>query len=350
MDVLHPRCAGLDVHQKSVVACRRRTSNGKVRRETQSFGTTTAELVRLTAWLTTHACTHVALESTGVYWQPVGHVLERHFTLVLANAMHIRNIPGRQSDVKDAEWIADLLARGLIRGSFVPPAAIQELRQLTRTRKQLVREIARPTLRLQKTLEDANIKLTSVLSHLIGASGRAILAALIAGEQDPDCLAALMRGRVKAPRAERIAALHGRVTPHHRFILALHVDQIDGLEAAVRKLEPRVDERLVPFQADVNRLITMPGVSLIVASVRVAEIGVDMTRSPTAGHLVSWAGLCPRPSFSASRHGADRRRRWSRARPPSSPPPTPCSNTAWSTVIWARTTSSGATRRSSPSA
>jgi transposase len=244
-----------------VVACVRLTSNGKVRRKTQSYGTTTADLVRLTEGLTTHACTHVALESTGVDGQPVGHVLEGHVTRVLANTMHVRNIPGRKSDVKDAPAPEDL--------------------------------------------EEANIKLTSVLSNLIGASGRAILAALLAGEHDPDRRAALMRGRVKAPRADRIAALHGRGTPHHRFILALHLDQIDGPEAAVRKLEPRVDERLVPFQADVNRVITMPGVNLIVASVLVAEIGVDMTRFPTAGHLVSWAGLCPRRHESAGRESLD---------------------------------------------
>src|SRR5437899_648085 len=201
MDVVHPKCAGLDVHQQTVVACARVGSGKTVTHAVRTFGSTTPELLALSDWLATHGCTHVAMESTGVYWKPVWHVLDGHFELVLANAMHIRNIPGRKSDVNDATWIADLLAHGLIRSSFVPPEPIQELRDLTRTRKQLVREIAQHTLRIQKTLETANIKLTAVLADITGVSGRAIMQALVAGERDPERLATLANVRCKASRA-----------------------------------------------------------------------------------------------------------------------------------------------------
>jgi transposase len=301
MDVVYPRCAGLDVHQKTVVVCARVADGARVQREVHTFGTTTGELLALAEWLAARALTHVAMESTGVYWKPVWHVLEGQCELVLANAMHIRNIPGRKSDVNDATWIADLLAHGLIRGSFVPPAPIQELRDLTRTRKQLVREIGRHTLRLQKTLEDANLKLTGLLSDVLGKSGRAILAALVAGESDPARLAALAGGRLKATRAELVAALHGRVTAHHRFMLQLHLTQIAALEAALQELDARLEAALAPFRPVVDRLITIPGVSQVVARVLVAEIGPDLSRFPTAGHLVSWAGLCPRLHESAGK-------------------------------------------------
>src|SRR3989442_152306 len=205
MDVVHPKCAGLDVHQQTVVACARVGSGKTVTHAVRTFGSTTPELLALSDWLATHGCTHVAMESTGVYWKPVWHVLDGHFELVLANAMHIRNIPGRKSDVNDATWIADLLAHGLIRSSFVPPEPIQELRDLTRTRKQLVREIAQHTLRIQKTLETANIKLTAVLADITGVSGRAILQALVAGERDPERLATLANARVKASPADLVS-------------------------------------------------------------------------------------------------------------------------------------------------
>src|SRR5205814_570171 len=279
----------------------------------RTFGTTTPELLALSDWLTAHGCTHVAMESSGVYWKPVWHVLDGHFELVLANAMHIRNIPGRKSDVNDATWIADLLAHGLIRSSFVPPVSGQELRDLTRTRKQLVREIAQHTLRIQKTLETANVKLTSVLADLMGVSGRAILAALVAGESHPERLAArscspLASDKVKASRADLTAALHGRITDHHRFMLRLHLDQIAALEGAVRDVEARLGEALAPFRAALDHLITMPGVSETVARVIVAEIGFDMTRFPSAAHLVSWAGLCPRLHESAGKRLSNRTR------------------------------------------
>ncbi len=308
MEIVHPTCAGLDVHQQTVVACARVVSGTTITHDVRTFGTTTVALLALGDWLGAHGCTHVAMESTGVYWKPVWHVLDGPFELVLANAMHIRNIPGRKSDVNDATWIADLLAHGLIRGSFVPPEPVQDLRDLTRTRKQLVREIAQHTLRIQKTLETANVKLTAVLADILGVSGRAILQALVAGESDPERLADLASDRVQASRAALVAAVHGRVTAHHRFMLTLHLTQIDALEAAVREVEARLGEALAPFRAALDRLITMPGVSETVARVLVAEIGFDMTRFPTAGHLVSWAGLCPRLHESAGKRLSNRTR------------------------------------------
>jgi len=291
-----------------VNACVRIAAGRKATTEHREFATTTTGLLELAAWLTEAGCTHVAMEATGVYWKPVWHVLEdaESFELVLANAQHIRNVPGRKSDRNDAAWIADLLAHGLIRGSFVPPAPIQELRDLTRTRKQLVHEIARHTQRLQKTLEDANVKLTRVITDILGASGRAILAALIAGETDPERLADCADVRVKADRADIVAAVHGRVTPHHRFLLELHLGQIDALRAAVENLERQAEEVLRPFREAADRLATMPGVSETVARVIIAEVGVDMTRFPSAGHLVSWAGLCPRLDESAGKRRSTR--------------------------------------------
>jgi transposase len=261
MEVLYPRCAGLDVHAGSVTACVRIAAGAEVTYQHRTVATTTRGLLDLDAWLTGHGCTHVAMEATGVYWKPVWHVLEAHVTLVLANAMHIRNVPGRKSDMNDATWIADLLAHGLIRSSFVPPAPIQALRDLTRTRKQLVGEIARHTLRIQKTLEDANLKLTQVISDILGTSGRAILRALIAGETDPQRLADLTRGRLKASRTDLVDALHGRVTEHHRFLIQLHLTQIDALDAAVAAIEARIGDALGPFRAAVSLLTTMPGLS-----------------------------------------------------------------------------------------
>jgi transposase len=306
MDVMFPRCAGLDVHASSISACLRIAAGQEVTYHHHTVATTTAGLLELATWLEAADCTHVAMEATGVYWKPVWHILESHFTLVLANAQHIRNVPGRKSDVNDATWIADLLAHGLIRSSFVPPAPVQALRDLTRTRKQLVGEIARHTLRIQKTLEDANLKLTCVVSDIVGTSGRAILRALIAGETDPARLADLTTGRLKATRAQLVDALHGRVTPHHRFLIELHLTQIEALETAVDKLERHLGDALAPFRAAVDLLKTMPGVSETTARVLVAEIGTDMTRFPTAGHLISWAGLCPRLDVSAGKRHSSR--------------------------------------------
>jgi transposase len=307
MDLLYTRCAGLDVHPRSVSACVRIVSEGHTTHEVKTFGTSTRELKEMVVWLAALGCTHVAMESTGVYWKPVWHVLEGQFELVLANAMFIRNIPGRKSDVKDAEWISDLLAHGLLRGSFVPPENVQELRDLTRTRKQLTREITRHTQRIQKTLEDANVKLTEVISNVLGMSGRAILRAIIDGDDDPEHLVELTRGRLKASKATLLDALTGKITDHHRFMLRMHLEQVEHLEKAVRELEARADQG--PFRVAKELLTTMPGVSEVTARVILAEIGDDMSRFPTSGHLVSWAGLCPRLDESAGKKRSTRVRR-----------------------------------------
>lgn len=308
MQVLYPRCAGLDVHKDSVVAAVRCVSP-PVHHEVRSFATTTQGLLGLVDWLTSHGCTHAAMEATGVYWKPVWHLLEGQLELVLANAQHIRNVPGRKTDVADAAWIADLLAHGLIRSSFVPPAAIQELRDLTRTRKQLVREISQHSLRIQKVLEDANLKLGSVLSDVLGHSGRAMLAAIIAGEEDPERLAALALGTARRKQAALVEALRGRVSPHHRAMLQLHLGLVDALDAALREIDQRVGKSWEPIRASARLLTTMPGVSDLVANVIVAEIGIDMSRFPTSGHLVSWAGLCPRNDESAGKRRSTRVRK-----------------------------------------
>jgi transposase len=309
MEVLYPKCAGLDVHQANVVACVRLADGARASHEVRTFETTTRGLLALADWLRESGCTHVAMESTGVYWKPVWHVLEGDFELVLANASHIRNVPGRKTDVNDAMWIADLLAHGLIRGSFVPPTSIQEMRDLTRTRKQLVREMARHTQRIQKTLEDANIKIAGVISDILGASGRAFLEALIAGETDPERLADLARGRLRASRAQIVEALRGRVRDHHRFMLKLHLDQIASLQNAIEELERRLGEHLEPFREDVKLLVTIPGISDIAAQVMVSEMGMDMQRFPSDDSLVSWAGMCPRSDESAGKRRSTRIRK-----------------------------------------
>ena len=308
MEILYPRCAGLDVHKDMVMARVRCVSEPAVD-ETRSFATTTGALIELQEWLSSHAVTHVAMEATGVYWKPVWHLLEEHFELVLANAQHIKNVPGRKTDVNDAAWIADLLAHGLISASFVPPKPIQELRDLTRTRKQLVREVSQHSLRIQKTLEDANIKLGSVLSDILGHSGRAILNALIAGETDPERLADLARGNARKKRAELIQALHGRISAHHRRLLKLHLGLIDALQQALATVDADVGKTLAPIEECARLLTTMPGVSELTAHVLVAEIGVDMARFPTAGHLLSWATMCPRNDESAGKRRSTRTRK-----------------------------------------
>ena len=308
MEILYPRCAGLDVHKDMVMARVRCVSEPAVD-ETRSFATTTGALIELQEWLSSHAVTHVAMEATGVYWKPVWHLLEEHFELVLANAQHIKNVPGRKTDVNDAAWIADLLAHGLISASFVPPKPIQELRDLTRTRKQLVREVSQHSLRIQKTLEDANIKLGSVLSDILGHSGRAILNALIAGETDPERLADLARGNARKKRAELIQALHGRISAHHRRLLKLHLGLIDSLQQALATVDADVGKTLAPIEECARLLTTMPGVSELTAHVLVAEIGVDMARFPTAGHLLSWATMCPRNDESAGKRRSTRTRK-----------------------------------------
>jgi transposase len=308
MEVLYPRCAGLDVHKDNVVA-RIRCVCEPLHDEVRTFATTTSALLELNEWLSSHAVTHVAMEATGVYWKPVWHLLEGDFELILANAQHIRNVPGRKTDVSDAGWIADLLAHGLIRSSFVPPAPIQELRDLTRTRKQLVREISQHSSRIQKVLEDANLKLGSVLSNVLGKSGIAILQALISGESDPEKLADLAQGNARKKRAELLEALHGRIRDHHRALLRVHLDLVSALQHGLAELDASVGKTLASIQEGARLLSTIPGVSDITAHVIVAEIGLDMTRFATDAHLRSWAGFCPRNDESAGKRRSTRVRK-----------------------------------------
>jgi transposase len=275
-------------------------------RRATEFRTTTTALLQLADWLEAHQCTHVVMEATGVYWKPVWHVLEGRFQLVLVNAAHVKAVPGRKSDVNDATWLADLLAHGLVRASFVPPAPIQAFRDLTRTRKQFVREVAQHTLRIQKTLEDCNIKLAGVVSDVIGPSGRAILRALIDGETQPERLLARTTGRLKASRERLVEGLRGLPTEHHRFLLGLHLEQIEALERSIARVEAQLAKLIEPFRERIALLTTIPGVSDTTAQIIVAEIGLDMSRFPTAGHLISWAGLCPRMDESAGKRRSTR--------------------------------------------
>ncbi len=309
MEVLYSRCAGLDVHRDTVVACARIAEDTRVRHDVELFGTTTAELRRLRDWLVSHGCTHVVMEATGVYWKPVWNVLQGAAELLLANAAHVKNVPGRKTDVNDATWLSDLLAHGLVRASFVPDKPAQELRSLLRTRKQLVREKGQHVQRIEKALQDANIKLTSTVSDIMGHSGRAILQALVDGETDPDRLLALTTGRLKASRSELREALRGHVTTHHRFLLKLHLEQIVHIENAIESIDLEVGHGIDPFQAQVALLVTIPGVGDLMAQVIVSEIGTDMSRFPSAGHLLSWAGLCPRNDESAGKRRSTRLRK-----------------------------------------
>lgn len=308
MELIHRRCAGLDVHKETVVACVRIDGEGAPLHHVRSFATTTSGLLALADWLASHEVVHVGMEATGVYWKPVWHVLEGHFELVLVNAAHVKNVPGRKTDVNDATWLADLLAHGLVRASFVPPAPVQELRVLTRTRKQFVRERSAHVQRIEKVLEDANLKLGLVLTDIMGTSGRAVLAAIIKGQNDPERLVCGISGRVKASRAELLEALRGHISAHHRFMLKLHLGHIDALDQAIDTIEKEVGLGLEPFRESVRHLSTMPGLSTVSASVIVAEIGVDMSRFKTPGHLVSWAGLCPRNDESAGKRRSTRLR------------------------------------------
>jgi transposase len=321
MDILYERVAGLDVHKDTIVACVRNVVEGKTKRECLSFATTTEQLAELRAWLEECRCTHVAMEATGVYWTPVFRILgEGKFELVVANAAHIKNVPGRKTDMNDAMWIADLLACGLIKASFVPPEEMQELRSLTRTRKQLVREQTRHVQRIGKTLAEANIKLDSVISDVMGASGRRIIEAMIAGVHQPRKLADLASKQIKATPKELYDARHGRLTDHHRFLLELHLRQWDGLDETIRKIDQEIDQRItrmsttaetykIPFRTLIELLHTVPGISAVAAPAILSEIGRDMSRFPTAGHLVAWAGLCPGQNESAGRRKSSRLRK-----------------------------------------
>jgi transposase len=294
MQVIHERCCGLDVHNKTVVACVLRTrADGTLERLVRTFGTMTADLLALSDWLADLGVKQIALESTGVYWRPVFNILEEGRTLVLVNPQHIKHVPGRKTDVKDAEWLADLLRHGLLQPSFIPPAPIRELRELTRYRKTLVQARTDEVNRLQKTLEGANLKLAAVATSVLGVSGRAMLEALLGGEQDPLVLAEVARGKLRAKLPALRKALEGRVQPHHLVLLGQLLAHIDFLDASIAQVEQAIEARQAPFAEAIELLQTIPGVGAVVATALVAEIGTDASRFPSAKHLASWAGVCP---------------------------------------------------------
>lgn len=295
MEVLYSCCCGLDVHKKSVTACVLwAEASGRRRKEKRRFGTFTSDLLRLSDWLRECGVTHVAMESTGVYWKPVWNVLEGQFEeVLLVNAQHIKAVPGRKTDQKDSEWISDLLQHGLLKGSFVPPRPTRELRDLTRYRVSLAQECNRIANRIQKVLEDANIKLASVATDALGASGRQMIQAIIGGQQDSAVLAEMSKGLLRNKIPELKLALEGRVNEHHRFLLKEMLDDLRHVESKMTKVEAEIEKRLRPFQDEVDRLCTIPGVDKVTAWGLLSEIGLNMEQFPTAGHLASWAGMCP---------------------------------------------------------
>jgi transposase len=310
MQLVYERCAGLDVHKRTVVACRvTPDAAGDWQREVRTFGTMTADLQELADWLEAAGVRQVAMESTGVYWQPVYNLLEGRFELLVVNAQHLKAVPGRKTDVKDAEWIAELLQHGLLRGSFVPDRPQRELRELTRHRATLVRERARIVQRIQKVLEGANIKLASVATDVMGVSSRAMLEALLRGQTDPAVLADLAKGRLREKRPLLERALAGVVRPHQQFLLAEHLGHLDYLEEAIARVSAEVEERLRPFEVEIQLLDTIPGVNRRVAEVLLAEMGTDLSRFPTAQHLASWAGMCPGNDESAGKRRSGRTRK-----------------------------------------
>jgi transposase len=351
MELIYQRCCGIDVHKKLLVACLILLIDGQRRKEIRTFPTTTQGILLLLDWLQVSGCSHVAMESTGVYWKPIYNLLEGHFELLVVNAQHIKAVPGRKTDVRDAEWIADLLQHGLLKGSYIPLAPQRELRELTRYRVSLVQERAQVVNRLQKTLEDTNIKLGDVASDIMGRSARAMLEALLAGQTDPAVLAELARGRMKAKRAQLEEALVGTVKPHHRFMLSEQLILIDTLDEAIERVSQEIEHRLEPspdpstgsqttarpdmpdqqmqddaeqtsheqghevqelsWKEAVNLLDSIPGINQRAAEAILAEIGLDMSRFPTAGHLASWAGMCPGSNESAGKRLSGKTRKGS---------------------------------------
>jgi transposase len=303
VEIVHARCCGLDVHKKSVVACVLITRpDGAVERQVRTFKTMTADLLALADWLGSLGVTHVALESTGVYWRPVFNVLEDdERTLLLVNPQHMRAVPGRKTDVRDSEWLADLLRHGLLRASFIPPAPVRAIRELTRYRKTLVQQRADEINRLQKTLEGANLKLAAVASNVLGVSSRAMLTALLDGERDPDVMADLARGALRTKLPQLRQALVGRVQPHHLVLISQILAHIDFLEQAVAQMQTEIERCLPPFEEALGLLQTIPGIKAVAAAAILAELGPEVSRFPTAGHLASWAGLCPSNKQSAGK-------------------------------------------------
>ena len=304
MEILHPRCCGIDVHKESVVACVRIQDGPRARTEIRRFGTTTTELLELHRWLTEADCTHAAIESTSVYWKPVFNLLEGSVEVVLANAAHVKAVPGRKTDVKDCEWLADLLAHGLIRASFIPPAEIRALRDVTRHRKSLIRDRTTAINRVHKLLESTNIKLGNVVSDLMGKSGRAMLNALVAGERNPDVLAQLARGNLVRKIPALTEALRGRFTEHYAFLLGQLLTHTDQLADLIAACDARIAALMTADEETVQRLQTIPGVGRRSVEVIISEIGLDMSRFDSDGHLARWARICPGTHTSAGKRRA----------------------------------------------
>src|SRR4051794_27006442 len=307
MDILHPCCAGLDVHKQKVVACVRKLRGGKVHQEVRTYRTETNALLQMADWLTDEQVGAVAMESTGVYWKPIWNLFEGVFELLLVNPEHIKKVPGRKTDVKDAQWIAELLQHGLLKPSFVPPKPVRQLRDLTRQRVQLVRQKAQVGNRIHKTLEDANIKLGSVASDVLGASGRDMIRAIVGGESDPIKLAEMARQRLRKKIPQLQEALCGEVESHHRFLLGMLMDQVEFLEGQIAKLSRRIEEVMTPpFEGVIERLDTIPGVDRRAAENIVAEVGADMVPFASAAQLASWVGICPGNHESAGKRRSGR--------------------------------------------
>lgn len=312
MDVVYERCCGVDVHKKTVVACLIVPGpGGRPRKEIRTFGTMTADLLQLVDWVAAAGCTHLAMESTGSYWKPLYNLVEGTLEVLVVNAQHIRQVPGRKTDVRDCEWIADLLRHGLLRPSFIPDRPQRELRELTRYRTSLIAERAAEINRLQKVLEGANIKLAAVAKDIMGVSGRDILAALLAGTNDAAAMAQLARGKLRAKVPDLEKALAGQMGDHQRFLLARQLAHIDFLDEQIEQVSAEVAERVRPFEEAVALLDTIPGVGRLTAEVLVAEIGVEMSRFPSADHLASWAGLAPGNNQSAGKRRSGKTRKGS---------------------------------------
>jgi transposase len=310
MEVVHSHCAGLDVHKKTVTSALQVPEPSKGwYQETRTFDTMTADLLQLSDWLMQHGVTHVAMESTGEYWKPVFNILEQNFEVILVNAQHIKAVPGRKTDVNDAEWIADLLKHGLLRASFVPPEGQRELRALTRERSNFVRGRSTLVNRIQKVLEGANIKLSSVASNVVGVTGRAILEALIQEGVSPTEMAELAKGKLRKKREQLAKALTGHVKPHHRFMLTELLCQIDALDETIAHFDAEIQRYCAPFEEAVELLDTIPGVARQTAQVIVSEIGIDMNRFPTANHLAAWAGVAPGNNESAGKRRSGKTRK-----------------------------------------
>jgi transposase len=319
MRVVYMICCGLDVHKRTVTACLLKWGAPGVEpeKEVRKFGTTTAQLLALADWLTSHGCEHVAMESTGVYWKPVYNLLEGVCQeVLLVNAEAVKNVPGRKTDAKDAEWLAEVYSYGLLRGSFIPPREIRDLRDLTRYRKTLIEQRADQCNRIQKLLEDCNVKLASVATDILGVSGLEMLKALAAGESDPNKLAELARGRLRKKIPELIEALRGVLNDNQRWLLGQQLDHIAELERRIGELHQRIEEQMRPFQQQLEKLCEIPGVGQHLAEVIIAEIGVNMSQFPTAEHLASWASICPGNRESGGKRYSGRTRhgnRWLKA-------------------------------------